>query len=252
MYGVLTSTFIHAQGIGGKTERAIWRSGLLTWEDFLLGHGDCRLSQRQIDILLPTVEESVGHFSKGNYSYFAKTVPSCEQWRAYGDFGDKAAYLDIETLGMGMDDVITVIGLYDGKKVKSFVKGFNLDNFPEAIAKYPLIVTYAGASFDLPHIRRAFPRIRLDQMHIDLCPTLRRLGLKGGLKNIEQAVGLRRPDGISGMSGWDAVRLWKEFEWGSRESLDLLIEYNAYDVVNLQPLAHQAYTALRSEVFGAD
>ena len=238
---MLTSTFIHTQGIGRKTERAIWQSGLTTWSDFLTGHAACPLADRQRTLLIPTVEESVARFAADDYAYFARALPSGEQWRAYHDYGPRAAYVDIETLGMGMDDAITVIGLYDGNETKSFVKGFNLEAFADEIGKYALMVTYAGASFDLPHIRRAFPGLRLDQMHIDLCPTLRKLGLKGGLKHIEDVVGLKRPAEIEGMSGWDAVRLWNEWEWGSRESLDLLLAYNACDVVNLKPLASRAW-----------
>jgi uncharacterized protein len=246
---MLTSTFIHTQGIGRKTERAIWQSGLTTWDDFLCGHVACQLTDRQRSLLLPTVEESVARFADDDYRYFAKALPSGEQWRAFHDYGSRAAYVDIETLGMGADDVITVIGVYDGRQTKSFVKGFNLEEFADEIGNYALLVTYSGASFDLPHIRRAFPGLRLDQMHIDLCPTLRKLGLKGGLKHIEEAVGLKRPSEIEGMSGWDAVRLWREWEWGSRESLDLLLSYNAYDVVNLKPLAEQAYAGLRAMAF---
>jgi len=39
-------------------------------------------------------------------------------------FKDGAVYLDIETSGLyqGVDD-ITVIGIYDGKTVKTFVQG---------------------------------------------------------------------------------------------------------------------------------
>ena len=125
-----------------------------------------------------------------------------------------------------------------------------LEAFADEIEKYSLIITYAGSSFDLPRIRRAFPGLRLDQFHIDLCPTLRRIGLKGGLKCVEKTVGLTRPSEIDGMNGWDAVRLWREYEWGSREALDLLIAYNAHDVINLLPLARRAYDSLRSLVFG--
>ncbi|MDO8682052.1 MAG: ribonuclease H-like domain-containing protein [Armatimonadota bacterium] len=247
---MLTSTFIHAQGIGEKTEKSIWQAGILTWEQFLTSHDACRLSARQRSLLLPIVEESVTRLRANDYSYFASILPSSEQWRAFREFGDKAAYLDIETLGMGADDAITVIGVYDGENVKSYIKGHNMEQFLEDIERYHLLVTYAGAMFDLPHIRRAFPGHRFDQIHIDLCPALRRIGLKGGLKGIEKSVGLERPSEIAGMDGWAAVRLWREYEWGSKESLDLLVKYNAYDVINLKPLAERAYEGLRTVAFG--
>lgn len=140
---------------------------------------------------------------------------------------------------------ITVIGLYDGIDMKSFIKGFNLEDFAEEVAKYPLLVTYAGGSFDLPHLRHAFPGVRLDQLHLDLSPTLRRLGYKGGLKRVEKVLGVSRSDGVQGLDGWDAVRLWREWEDGSRAALDTLVEYNRADVVNLKQLAEFAYDGLR-------
>lgn len=247
---MLTSTFIHAQDIGEKTEKRIWESGLLTWEQYLAGCDACRLSQRQRDLLQPVVEESVRRFSQGDHTYFASTVPSREHWRAYKEFGDKAVFLDIETVGMGDGDAITVIGLYDGVEVKSFVKGVNMESFEDEIGKYQLIVTYAGAGFDLPHIRREFKGLQMDQMHIDLCHALHRLGLKGGLKKIEQCVGICRPDDVHGLDGWDAVRLWNEYEWGSGDALDMLLAYNAQDVINLKVLAEMAYAGLRTAAIG--
>jgi uncharacterized protein YprB with RNaseH-like and TPR domain len=78
-----------------------------------------------------------------------------------------------------------------------------------------------------------------------LCPTLRRIGYKGGLKSIEEQLGMCRNDGIRGLSGWDAVRLWHEWEDGRQESLDTLVDYNRADVENLKFLAEFAYNELR-------
>ncbi|MGI0151573.1 MAG: ribonuclease H-like domain-containing protein, partial [Thermoplasmata archaeon] len=72
--------------------------------------------------------------------------------------------------------------------------------------------------------------------HIDLRFVLRRLGYSGGLKRIEQELRLGEREGVEGLRGLDAVRLWQEWRRGRRESLDLLIEYNRADTVNLEPL----------------
>ena len=76
---------------------------------------------------------------------------------------------DIETSGgyQGMDE-ITVIGLYDGCDVHTFVNGSNLDEFEISISQYDLVITFNGTTFDLPFIRRWFPNISLPPAHIDL------------------------------------------------------------------------------------
>ena len=56
---------------------------------------------------------------------------------------------------------------------------------------------------------------------------------EGGRKNIEKALGLSRPIDVRGLDGWDAVRLWRE---GRPSSLRRLLLYNAFDVLQLEPL----------------
>ena len=90
-------------------------------------------------------------------------------WRTYDAFKNNAVYLDIETTGYYQDiDEITVIGIYDGKDVQTFVNGINLNDFEIAIARYDLVITFNGATFDLPFIRSSFPGISLPAAHIDL------------------------------------------------------------------------------------
>ncbi len=74
---------------------------------------------------------------------------------------------------------------------------------------------------------------------------LRSLGLSGGLKAVEQRVGLQRAPDVAGLDGWDAVRLWRRWESGSRESLDLLVRYNTADIVNLEHLMKLTYRSMR-------
>ncbi|MEN6521228.1 MAG: ribonuclease H-like domain-containing protein [Armatimonadota bacterium] len=247
---MLTSTFIHAQGIGLATEKRIWESGASDWLKFVEMQSEIGLSYRQLALLSPVVEESITRFDAGDYAYFAECLPKREHWRAFGELGDRAAYLDIETTGTSLGDGITVVGIYNGKTTKSFIKGFNLESFADELKKYPLVITYAGSTFDIPHLLHAFPGTKIDQLHIDLCPTLHRLGYKGGLKHIEHVLGLERQDEIAGLSGWDAVRLWREWEYGSKDALDTLVEYNRADVENLKTLAEFAYTGLRHAHMG--
>lgn len=247
---MLTATFIHASGVGPATERRIWGQGILHWQEFLAEPDRAQLSPTQRAICLQTAADSVERLRRGDYRYFAAALPAKEQWRAYDEFGDSAAFVDIETTGMGFEDDITVIGLYDGWEMKFFVKDRNMGDFPAEASRYAMLVTFFGTNFDLPRIRNLFPNVRLEQIHVDLCFALRRLGLTGGLKRIEDCLGFSRSPETRGLSGWDAVRLWREYERGSREALELLLRYNEEDVVHLKALMDHTYRALRARCFG--
>lgn len=237
---MLTSTFIHVSGIGYTTERKIWEMGALTWSQYLELHPTLSLSNAKKSLILPRVEESIERLDARDYAYFSKVLPSKEHWRAVGEFGSKPGYLDIETTGCGWDDHITLIGLYDGDEMHTFVRGINLDDFPAAVAEYKMLVTFFGSGFDLPVIKRAFPGLQLDQLHVDLCFLLKRLGFSGGLKHIEEELGIRRRPETEGLSGFDAVRLWHEYRRGSQDAFDLLLAYNEEDVMNMKTLLSYA------------
>ncbi len=80
---------------------------------------------------------------------------------------------------------------------------------------------------------------------------LKRLGYKGGLKKIEQQAGISRQSDVSGLNGYDAVRLWQKYRRGKKKALDLLIRYNQEDVINLKTLMHMGYEQMREEFFDA-
>jgi uncharacterized protein YprB with RNaseH-like and TPR domain len=244
---MLERTFIHAQGIGPTTERRLWQEGAATWRDFLAAPERFRLPRGRRALLADVVAQSPAALEAGDYRFFRDRLPQREHWRALHAFHGRVGYLDIETDGGADFDNVTVIGLADGRTFRRFVRGENLLDFEEAVDEFALLVTYFGGGFDLPVLRNAFPRARLDQLHLDLCPTLRRLGFTGGLKAVERQVGIARSPETAGLNGWDAVRLWRQAQWGSREALDLLLAYNREDVVNLIPLARLAFRGLEAE-----
>jgi uncharacterized protein YprB with RNaseH-like and TPR domain len=134
-----------------------------------------------------------------------------------------------------------MVGVYDGWRMRQYVRGQNLEQFPEALEDAALLVTFFGTGFDLPFLRRAFPRVPLPQMHVDLCFLLKKLGYRGGLKSIETQFGIHRSPATSGLSGWDAVRLWREYRKGRKSSLETLLAYNAEDVRNMAVLLSEGY-----------
>src|SRR5206468_10485155 len=165
----------------------------------------------------------------GDYRFFSDCLPRRDQWRAFPEFARRVLYLDIETTGGTDFDDVTVIGLHDGRRMRQFVRGEDLLEAEQTLAEAALLVSFFGTGFDVPVLRRLFPRLPFDQLHIDLCHTLRRLGYSGGLKVIEPQLGLARPAEIAGLDGWDAVRLWREWRHGSSEARALLLHYNRAD-----------------------
>lgn len=242
---MLERTFIHIQGIGLKTERTLWERGIRTWQDFL-SHRRTVFSPARDEMVRTDLKTSFA--CRGDITFFQERLSSGEMWRVFEAFKRRAAYLDIETNWHQGVDEITVIGIYDGNRVQTFVNGNNLDAFEVAIAEYDLVITFNGSSFDLPIIRRSFPNITLPAAHIDLRHLLKRLGYRGGLKRIEKQLGIVRDTDIDGLNGYDAVLLWNAYAWGDQTALVRLIKYNTADIVNLKPLMEIGYQEMKTRL----
>ena len=238
---MLEYTFCHIPGFGPGTERSLWRSGLSGWAD-LTGRADLPLSPKKQATLNSYIRESADQLRAGNADYFYRLLPSAEQWRLFAAFRHQVAYFDIETTGLGdPEDYITTIVLYDGRDLRAYVQGHNLDDFARDIAAYRLLVTYNGKTFDAPFVRRCLGA-PLDQPHIDLRYVLGSLGYRGGLKGCEQQLGIPR-QGLEDIDGFFAVLLWHDYQRGNPRALDTLLAYNALDVINLEALMVIAYNA---------
>src|SRR5690606_38349288 len=109
--GMLRHTFCHLPGIGEKTERRLWASGLTTWQAIL----DQGLNPPAAARKIPPAElrASAEQFARGNPAWFASRLPAAQSWRLFTDFRHSCAYIDIETTGMTWSDHITTIALYD-------------------------------------------------------------------------------------------------------------------------------------------
>jgi hypothetical protein len=112
-------------------------------------------------------------------------------------------------------------------------------------------VTFNGARFDLPFIRKEYPGFSYEnKMHADIMYCLRRIGLCGGLKKIEVDLGISRSEETTGIDGFEAVRLWNRYEKGNEQALDLLLQYNREDIVNLETILEITYEDLKKQAFG--
>ncbi len=145
------------------------------------------------------------------------------------------AYLDIET---SFDGMITIVGLHAEDRGMIQLIGGKISDLAlwRVLEGVKTICTYNGSRFDLPVIRR---RLGLDlskefRSH-DLMYDCWRLGLFGGLKRVEEQLGISRRS--KGIAGFEAMRLWSRYEDGGEEgALETLLTYNRDDVLNLPVL----------------
>ena len=190
---------------------------------------------------LPLIRQSLEAAGLREPGFFKTLLPSSETWRLYPEFAGQALWLDIETTGLSSDSSeVTLIGALGGGQLALFINGVNLEQFPAYVQQFPLLISFNGSQFDVPFLRADFPEARLDQAHIDLRFVLASLGYRGGLKNVERALGLHRDMAIQGVDGWEAVRLWYCYRRGDWSALEKLILYNLTDVVNLVELMETA------------
>ena len=246
---MLAHTFIHARGVGYGTERKLWERGI-SWENFNdnLSSNSIPAAGSKIKSISEELERSKRELENSNHIYFRDRLPESEHWRLYSKFKENCAFVDIETTGISYNSRITVIGLYNGTEIKTYILGKNLFDIKDELKNYTTIVTFNGRCFDVPFIAREFPDIEFNQIHIDLRFFLKRLNLSGGLKNIEHAMGIKRSGETAGLSGFDAVRLWRRYMRGDRDSLDLLIKYNSEDIVNLKKIIDIAYPRVKERL----
>lgn len=236
---MIRSTFRLAPGIGPWQEARLWEAGVRTWDDFpappasVLGPAlDARVRG--------AVARARAALAAGDAEALAAMLPREERWRLYAAFAEGAAFLDVETDG----EALVAVGVLDRDGPRVFLAGRDLDAFPEAARAWTLLVTYNGLSFDVPVLRRAYRGWRPPRAHVDLCRLWRRLGHRGGLKLLERETGVGRPAHLEGLSGADAIRLWRAHLAGDAAALRLLVEYNLHDAVNLRTLMDLGYNRM--------
>jgi uncharacterized protein YprB with RNaseH-like and TPR domain len=237
-------------GIGEKLERKLWKSGILTWEDFI-GSGDLDFispsRKRLFDEELRTARKNL---DDGNAAWFSEILSGSEHWRLFDAFKDGAVCLDIETSGYQPESggYTTVVGLYDGSDFKCFIHGRDLtaERIQAELSRYKYLITFYGSVFDIPFLEKSLPGFGVRIPHFDLCFGTRKLGYKGGLKSLEREFGIQRDEDVVGMDGYAAVRLWERARRGSGEAMSLLLRYNREDTVNLMDMATTVYGNLRA------
>jgi uncharacterized protein len=238
MRPVIRRTFQMIPGVGPWREKDLWARGLLTWDDFAKST-EVILSDRVDPIARERIQETHAAIEAGDLAALAKRIPAREHWRLYPLFADDAVFFDIEA---DAEHRPTIVSLFDRDGLHVFVDGRNLDDVPAALAKRRFWVTFNGSVFDVPVLQRHFGALALPDLHLDLRFLCRRVRLKGGLKDIEDSLGLGRPPHLRGVRGMDAILLWRAYQrTGDVQALRFLAEYNLYDSINLRAVLDRAY-----------
>ncbi len=142
------------------------------------------------------------------------------------------AYLDIETDRKGR---ICVFGL--SIENNGFLQWYGDDiktnNIERELSNIKTIITFNGDLFDLPRIKESLNiDLKAQCISHDLFKEKKKLGIKGGLKQLEKMFGIERK--TEGMNGYKAMWLWENYKkYDNRDALNLLLEYNKEDVINL-------------------
>jgi len=235
---MIRNSFIFLEKVQKRKELSIWNQGITNWNLFLKNDikGISKNSKEQYNRIIKEAQQAL---KEENPHFFINKLPQKEMWRLYEEFKEDSCFLDLEIDSYGR---IVVVGISNYYNTNFFVKGVNLNGIQSELSKYKIVITFNGGAFDLPKLKKEL-KINLNMPHIDLKPLCVNLGLKGGLKEVEKILNLRRPQHLYG----NPVELWKAFHAsGDKEYLDLLLDYNREDIENLKGVMDYVYKELRS------
>jgi len=237
---MIKNTFLILEGISNKTEQNLWNYNIKDWNTFLNTQTIKGINLKRKGYYDRKLKQAISQLYNLNSEYFTNLLPLAEHWRLYEFFKQEAVFLDIETSGVESNSYITVIGLFDGTKTKTMVKDINLDFnvLKKELKNYKLIITFNGNTFDIPFLEKYCPGLFPNIPKIDLRHLCARVDLRGGLKQIEKKLNIKRSNKIvEQLYGGDAIKLWRKWKaTGDRYFLNLLVEYNEEDVINLKQI----------------
>lgn len=240
---MLRHSFIFLERVTCAMEQNLRRQGISDWNSFISAGriiGISEKTKKLHEIMLLNARKAL---IDDDSLFFAERLPPTEHWRCYNDFKDGAVFLDIET---GTAGEVTVVGMHSGDETRTLVRGINLDKkaLEKELSRHRILVTFNGKSFDMPCLRKYFGT-DLKIPHIDIMHVCRRVGLTGGLKEIEKKLGIKRPETLKYVKGEDAAELWRCWQaTGDRDFLDMLVAYNEEDCANLKMISDIAVSEL--------
>lgn len=242
--------FLHLPGIGPVRERQLREQGIQTWQE-LLAAQTWPLPAKLRPGIEQVIQDSLPRLAADDLSYLCQTLRPVDHWRILAQWFPQASYFDIETTGMGWDSAISMIACYHQGQLYYFYEHENLDDFLELLPQIQLLVSFNGASFDVPRVLDYFHVPELPCAHLDLRWLCYHQAYRGGLKAIADCMGIQRPADIQTLAGDDAIELWKAWRASNvRAYRTRLTRYCAADVVMLPMVAAIALQAKGYHVEG--
>lgn len=245
---MIRNTFSILNGIGTSSEMRLWRQGITDWDAFINTDQIGFINSAKKTGYDGLIRQYIRNIDEKNIDFFRTMLKYKDHWRMFDTFRDSVVCLDIETNGYpeNRGGYATVVGLFNGVDYKCFIRGENLssERVSAELARYKYLVTYFGSVFDMPFLSKTMG-IKFSGLHFDVCFAAKKLGFKGGLKGVETSLGMAREDGVAGLNGYDAVKLWLKAKKGNDKALKLLTRYNKYDTVNLYAIAESIYAKLK-------
>jgi uncharacterized protein YprB with RNaseH-like and TPR domain/predicted nuclease with RNAse H fold len=228
---MLEYTFQHLSGFGLTKERELWKRRIYTWSDYEAFQS--RQLHFDFDDALSMLTESRRKLEASDVDYFAKRLPPNLHFLIPHSFPEETVFIDIETTGLSIYyDTVTIVGWSKLNGYSVLVQGDaqSEQEFRKCVEEAKCVVTFNGAMFDLPFIRKFFPGIKIPECHIDLRFFGKRAGYRGGQKKIEKELQMLRPAEITDIDGQQATLLWFQYKEGDVDALKKLITYNSYDI----------------------
>jgi len=229
----IKSTYIHIRGFGKATEKKLWESGLLTWNDYIKQNKQKGVFSQEAISMLKTSNDA---YRNKNLDFFSKTLPQNEYYRLALSFPEDVLFLDIKTTGLSTYyDYVTMVGWSQKDKYDYYIYGLHdIRKLKDALDKAKIIITFNGSVFDIPFLKKHFKELKFPTTHIDLRFLSKSSGLECGRKKIEEVIGFKRPKALQETNGFTAALLWDEYKWGKKTSLEKLIAFNHSDIESMK------------------
>lgn len=230
---MIAECFTHCPGIGPGTDNRLRDKGFYSWQDCLEKPEGLPLGERRRDELLAVLHRSEKARLDGEIAWFVENYPPREHWRILAEYFKEATFFDIETTGLSWHEshASVITALHRGE-VFVFRHGENLDDFLDCVDEARLLVTFNGNCFDIPFLEKTFNIPDLGRPHVDLRWVAYHRGYRGGLKYIEEVMGISRPAGLVGVDGYEAVDLYYRWKAGSEEAGETLTAYCIADTLS--------------------
>ncbi len=247
---MIRHSFILLPKVGEASEKKLWRRGVRSWEDFIATESVEGMSPVRKELLSSRLLEASCFLGKRESEYFNQCLPRREHWRLYEELKSETAFLDIETDGVDRHAHTTIVGIHSSDGFVTLTRGqdLNAETIRAALKGKKLLVTFNGLSFDIPMLEKEFPFCVPKVPHMDLRHMCPRIGIHGGLKDVEIQLGMKRPTELEYLRSSDAVHLWHAWKRGSPGALKILQRYNEQDCVNLENVADTVYEEMSSRM----